>query len=79
MVVGHFQSGPPKTALHVETLVGLAAVQYCLVASCLLGDIVERLDEAQAQFFALLILGDGDILDVTDRPEIVDAGVQQVG
>lgn len=75
VVVRHLQAGPPEAALDVEALVVLAAVEDRLVAARLYGDVVERLDEAQAQLLALLVLGDGDVLDVPDRPEIVDAGV----
>jgi len=75
-VVRHLQAGPPKAALDIEALVVLAAVEYCLVAPRLLGNVVERLNEAQAQLFALLVFGDGDVLNVADGPEVVDAGVR---
>lgn len=69
----HLQPSPLKAALDVEALVGLAAVEDGLVAADLLGDEVESLDEAEAQLLALLILGDGDVLDVADQPEVVNA------
>lgn len=77
MVMSHLQAGPPKAALDVEALVGLAAIKNCLVASHLFGDVVERLDEAQTQLLALLVLSDGDILDVTNRAEVVDTGARR--
>lgn len=45
-----------------------------LVAAHLLGDVVEGLDDAQPQLLALLVLGDGDVLNVSDEAEVVDAG-----
>ena len=74
VIVGHLEAGPAEAALDVEAFVGLAAVEYCLITPCLLGDVVERLDDAQAQLFALLVFGHGDVLDVADKTEVVDAG-----
>ena len=72
-VVRHLQTGPPEAALYVEALVRLAAVQDRLVATDLLGHEIESLDETQAQLLALLVLGDGNVLDVSDEAEAVDA------
>lgn len=69
----HLQASPSKAALDVEALVSLAAVEDGLVAADLLGDEVQRLDDAQAQLLALLVLGDCDVFDVSDEAEIVDA------
>ena len=69
----HFQTCPLEAALDVEALVGFAAVENGLVTARLLGDEVQCLDHAETQLLALLILGNGDVLDVSDRPEIVDA------
>lgn len=77
MVMSHLKAGPPKAALDVEALVGFAAVEYCLIASHLLGNVVERLNKAQTQLLALLVLGDGDVLNVANGAEIVDAGARQ--
>ena len=73
VVVRHLQAGPPEAALDVEALVRLAAVEDALVAPDLLGDVVQRLDDAQPELLALLVLGDGDVLDVADLAEVVDA------
>lgn len=73
VVVRHLEAGALEAALDVEALVGLAAVEDGLVAADALGDVVEGLDEAQAQLLALLVLGDGDVLDVADQAEVVDA------
>lgn len=73
VVVGHLQSSPLEAALDVEALVGLAAVEDRLVGADLFGDEVEGLDQAQAQLLALLVLCDGDILDVSDQAEVVNA------
>lgn len=75
--MGHLQTGPLEAALDVEALVGLATVQYGLVAANLLGNIVKRLDQSQTQLFALLILCDGDILDVPDQAQVVDTNWQR--
>lgn len=69
----HLESGPLKAALDVEALVCLAAVEDGLVAADLLGDEVEGLDEAETQLLALLVLCDGDVLDVADQAKVVDA------
>lgn len=73
VVVGHLQAGSPEAALDIETLVGLTAVEDGLVAANLFGDEVERLDQAQTQLLALLVLGDCDILNVADLCERMDA------
>ena len=75
-IVRHLQAGPPETALDVEALVVLAAVEDGLVTPRLPGDEVEGLDDAQTQLLALLVLGDGDVLDVANGAEIVDAEVR---
>lgn len=72
VVVSHLEAGPPETALDVETLVGLAAVENGLVAADLFGDEVERLDQAQTQLLALLVLGHCDILNVANLCERMD-------
>ncbi len=72
IVVCHLEPSAAEAALHIEALVGLAAVEDRLVAANLLGDEVEGLDQAQAELLALLVLGDGDIFDVSDEAEVVD-------
>lgn len=72
IVVSHLEAGSPEAALDVETLVGLAAVENGLVAADLFGDEVERLDQAQTQLLALLVLGDCDILNVANLCERMD-------
>jgi hypothetical protein len=73
IVVGHLETSSSETALDVETFVGLAAVQDTLVAADLLGDVVERLDDSETELLALLVLCDGDILDVADGAKAVNA------
>lgn len=72
VVVGHLQPSPLKAALDVEALIGLTTVENSLVAADLFGNKVERLDQAQAQFFALLVLCNGDILNMADQAQVVD-------
>jgi hypothetical protein len=77
--VSHLEAGSSETALHVEALVRLAAVQNGLVAADLLGDEIERLDDAETQLLALLVLGDRNVLDVADETETVDAAGKKEG
>lgn len=67
VIVGHLQACSLEAALDVESLVGLAAVENRLVAADFFGDKVKRLDQSQPQLFALLVLRDGDVLDVADQ------------
>lgn len=71
--MGHLQACATESALDVEALVGVAAVEDALVAANLLGDVVEGLDQAEAELLALLVLGDGDVFDVADLAQAVDA------
>jgi hypothetical protein len=71
--VGHLETSSSEAALDVETLVGLTAVQDALVAADLLGNVVECLDDSETKPLALLVLCDGDILDVADGAKVVDA------
>lgn len=73
VVVGHLKASSSESALDVEAFVGVAAVEDALVAANLLGDVVEGLDQAEAELLALLILGDGDVFDVADLAQAVDA------
>ena len=73
VVVCHLETSAAEAALDIEALVRLTAVEDRLVAANLLGDEVEGLDQAQAELLALLVLGDGDIFDVSDEAEVVDA------
>lgn len=71
--MGHLETGSSKAALDVETFVGLAAVKNALVTANLLGNKIEGLDDSEAEFLALLVLCDGDILDVADGAKTVNA------
>lgn len=73
IIVSHLKPGTAEAALDIEALIRLAAVENGLVAAHLGGDVVERLDDAQPQLLTLLIFCDGDVLDVADRRERVDA------
>ena len=68
----HLEPRPLEPALDIEPLVRLGAVENRLVAAHVLGDIIERLDDAQPQLLALLVLRDRDVLDVADQAEVVD-------
>lgn len=72
MVVRHLQAGPLESALDVEAFVGIAAIEDGLVATDLVGNKVEGLDQPQTQFLALLVLSDCDIFDVADHAKVVD-------
>lgn len=71
VVVRHFQAGPPKAALDVESLVGLTAVENALVAAHLLSDEVQGLYDAQTELLALLVLSHGNILYMTDKAQVM--------
>jgi hypothetical protein len=71
--VRHFQTRSLEPALDVEALVRLGAVQNRLVAANVLGHVVQRLNNAQTELLALLVLCNGDIFDVADETEVVDA------
>lgn len=70
--MGHLKTGPPETALDVETLVGFTAVENALVAANLVSDEIEGLDDSEAELLALLILGHGNVLDVSDSAKVMD-------
>lgn len=77
MVVGHLQPSPLEPALDVESFVGIAAIEYGLVATDLVGDKVEGLNQPQTQLLALLVLCDGDIFDVANHAEVVNASSER--
>lgn len=79
VVVRHLQSRPSEAALDVETFVGVAAVENALVAADLFGDVVESLDESEAKLLALLVFGNGDIFNVPDCTETVNAALKVSG
>jgi hypothetical protein len=72
IIMRHLQPRPLEPTFDIKPLIRLATVQNTLVAPDLLGDVVERLDDAQAELLALLVLGHGNVLDVADEPEVVD-------
>lgn len=45
-----------------------------LVTANLVSDVIKRMDDVKADFFALFVFGDSDIFDVPHAAEIVDAG-----
>lgn len=71
--MGHLETRPSETALYVEALVGLAAVENALIAADLLSNKVESLDDPETELLALLVLGDCNVFDVADGAEAVDA------
>lgn len=72
IIMRHLQPRPLKPTLDIKTLIGLTTVQNRLIAADLLRDKVERLNNPEPEFLALLILGDGNVLNVPDEPELVD-------
>lgn len=73
IIMCHLQSCPLVSALDIESLVRFAAVENAFVAADLLGDEVEGLNQFQAEFLALLVLRDGDVFDVSDESEMMNA------
>lgn len=78
VVVRHLQASPLEATLDVESFVGVAAVKDGLVAADLVGDEVESLDQPKTQLLALLVFCDGDVLDVTNHAEVMDASSRHV-
>lgn len=75
VVVCHLESCPLESALNVEPLVRLAAIENALVATHLGRDEIESLDNLESELLALLVLRNGDIFDVAYETEVVDAGI----
>ena len=75
VIMGHLQPRPFEAALHIETLISLRAVQDGLVASDILGDVIQCLDDAQPKLFALLIFGDRNVLNMPNETKVVDAAI----
>lgn len=73
IIMRHLQPSPLIPTLNIEPLVRLAAIQNTLIASNLLGHEIQRLDELQTEFLALLIFRNSDILDMSYESEVVDA------
>jgi hypothetical protein len=72
IVVRHLQTRPLETALDIEALVRLRAVKNSLVATHILRNKVQRLDDPQPKLLALLVLCDSNILNMTDETEVVN-------
>jgi hypothetical protein len=71
--VRHLQSCPFVAALDIEPLVRLTAVQNALVTANLLSNEVQSLDQLEAEFLPLLVFGNGNVFDVTDKTKVMDA------
>ena len=69
----HFQTRPLETTLDIEALVRLRTVKNGLVATHVLRNKVQRLNDPQTKLLALLVLCDSNIYDVADEAEVVDA------
>jgi hypothetical protein len=72
IVVRHLQTRPLEPALDIEALVRLRAVKDSLVATHILRNKVQRLDDPQPKLLALLVLCDSNILNMTDETEVVN-------
>lgn len=73
VVMCHLQSCSLVSALNIESFVGLTTVENALVATNFLRDEIEGLDKFQSEFLPLLILCDGDIFNVANEAEVMDA------
>jgi hypothetical protein len=76
VVVRHLQTRPLEATLDVEPLVRLRAIKNSLVATHILRNKVQRLDDPQTELLALLVLCDSNIFDVADEAEVVDAAAE---
>ena len=72
VVVRHLQTSPLEPTLDVEPLVRLAAIQDGLVTPDLLSHEIQRLNDPRPQLLALLVLGHSNVLDVSNKPQLVD-------
>jgi len=59
-------------ALIVEGYIGVTAVKNSLIASAVLTNVRESLDDAETQLLALLALVHGNVLNVTDTAETAE-------
>jgi hypothetical protein len=73
IVMCHLQPRSLVSALDIEPLVRLAAVENALVTSNLLRDEIQSLDQLEAELLSLLVFGDCNIFNVTDETQVVDA------
>lgn len=69
----HLQPSSLVSALDVESLVRLAAIQNALVTPNLLRDEIQSLDQLEAELLSLLVFGDCNIFNVTDETKVVYA------
>ena len=68
----HLQASPLVATLDIEAFVGLRAIQDGLVTPDLLSHEIQRLNDPQPQLLALLVLGHSNVLDVSNKPQLVD-------
>ena len=68
----HLQPRPLKATLDIKPLIRLTTIQDGLITADLLSHKVQRLDNAQPQLLALLVLGESNVLNVADQPQLVD-------
>jgi len=68
----HLQSCFLEATFDVESLICLTAVKNALVAADLARNVIESLNKLFAELLPLLIFCNGDVLDVTDKTEMVD-------
>ena len=73
VLVYHLETGALKTTFDVKALNIIAAVEDTLVAAKRLCELVESLDDAQAEFLALLVLGNCNVFNMANRTELADA------
>lgn len=69
----HLQTSPLESALHIEPLIGLRAIENGLVAACVFRHIVQCLYNPQPQFLPLLVFRDRNVLDMTHNAEVMYA------
>lgn len=79
IIVCHLKPSPLVATLDVETLIRFRAVEDSFVASNLLRHIIQCLYNVKAEVFALLVFGNGNILNMTDQTKIMDAINVQLG
>jgi hypothetical protein len=71
--MGHFRPCLFVVTFCIECLVTWRAVQYRFVAADIDRDIIQCLHQLLTKVFPLVILGDGDVLDVSNYAKVMNA------
>lgn len=68
----HLQACTLEATLDIKPFIRLAAVQDGLVASDILSNEIESLDDFEPKLLALLVFGHCDVLNVSNKAKVMD-------